>query len=53
MVDRGIGVVLAIIGLASLAVILSKRSNTAKVIQVFFSGLNGAIGAATKPATLT
>ena len=49
MIDKGIGVLLAIIGLASLAVVISKRSNTARVIQVFFAGFNGAIKQATAP----
>lgn len=49
MADRAIGVLLAIVGLASLAVIVSKRSNTAKVITAFLSGFSGAVKAAVSP----
>lgn len=49
MADRAIGVLLAIVGLASLAVIVSKKSNTAKVISAFLQGFSGAIKAATSP----
>lgn len=49
MADKAIGVLLAIIGLASLSVIISKRSNTAKVLQAFFAGFNGALKQATSP----
>ena len=51
MVDKGIGVLIAIVGLAALAVIVSKRSNTAKVLDSLLSGFSGAVKAAVSPVT--
>lgn len=51
MVDRSIGVLVAIVGLASLAVIVSKRSNTAKVLDSLLGGFAASIRAATAPVT--
>jgi hypothetical protein len=51
MVDKGIGVLIAIVGLAGLAVIFSKRSNTAKVLTALLSGFTGAIKGAVSPVT--
>lgn len=51
MVDKGIGVLIAIVGLAALAVIVSKRSNTAKVITAFLNGFSKAVGTAVSPVT--
>ena len=49
MIEKGIGVLLAIVGLASLAVVLSKRSNTANVLTALLSGFSGAVGKAVSP----
>lgn len=49
MIDRTIGVLIAIVGLAALAVVVSKRSNTAKVLDSLLGGFSGAIKAATSP----
>ncbi len=46
-----VAILTAIIGLAILAVILSKNSNTPSVLQSFFSGFASLIGAATAPIT--
>ena len=49
MMDKGIGVLIAIVGLASLAVVVSKRSNTAAVLSSLLGGFSGAIKSATSP----
>ena len=49
MVDRVIGVLIAIVGLASLAVIVSKRSATASVLNSLLNGFSGSIRAAVSP----
>lgn len=51
MVDKGIGVFIAIVGLASLAVIVSKRSNTAKVLDSLLGGFSRMVNAAVSPVT--
>ena len=51
MADKAIGVALAIIGLASLSVVISKRSNTAKVLTSLLGGFGGLIRASTAPVT--
>jgi hypothetical protein len=51
MVDKGIGVLIAILGLAALAVIVSKRSNTAKVVQALLGGFSNAVKVAISPVT--
>ncbi len=51
MVDRTIGVFIAIIGLAALAVIVSKRSNTARVLDALLGGFSKAVGVAVSPVT--
>ena len=51
MVDKGIGVLIALVGLAALAVIVSKRSQAAKVIDSLLKGFSGAIKAAVSPVT--
>ncbi len=51
MIDRGIGVLVAIVGLASLAVIVSKRSDTAKVIGALLGGFTNAVKGAVSPVT--
>lgn len=51
MIDKSIGVLVAIVGLASLAVIVSKRSNTAKVLDSLLGGFSKSINAAVSPVT--
>jgi xanthine/uracil/vitamin C permease (AzgA family) len=51
MVDKGIGVFIAIVGLASIAVVVSKRSQTAKVLDSLLSGFSKSIRAAVSPVT--
>ncbi len=49
MVDKALGVFIAIVGLAGLAVVVSKRSDTAKVVNSLLSGFSGAVRAAVSP----
>lgn len=51
MVDRLIGVIMAIIAIASLAVILSKKSNTAPVISAVGTSLSNLIKVSVSPIT--
>ena len=51
MIDRSIGVLIAIVGLASLAVVVSKRSDTARVLDSLLGGFSKAIGSAVSPVT--
>lgn len=51
MADKAIGVLIAIVGLAGLAVVVSKRSDTAKVLNSLLSGFTGAIKGAVSPVT--
>jgi hypothetical protein len=51
MADRALGVLIGIVGLAGIAVVLSKRSNTAAVLTSALSGFSGAIRAAVSPVT--
>lgn len=51
MVDKGLGVLVAIVGLAGIAVIVSKRSNTAAVLTSFLNGFSNSIKAAVSPVT--
>lgn len=51
MADKAIGVLIAIVGLAGLAVVLSKRSNTAKVLDSLLGGFTKAVGQAVSPVT--
>jgi len=51
MIDRSIGVLIAIVGLASLAVVVSKKSDTARVATSFLSGLSTLIRSAVSPVT--
>lgn len=51
MVDKGIGVIVAIVGLASLAVVVSKRSDTAKVLNSLLGGISSLIRSAVSPVT--
>jgi len=51
MVDKGLGVLIAIVGLAGLAVVVSKRSNTAQVLTSLLGGFSNSIKAAVSPVT--
>lgn len=51
MVEKVIGVFIFIVGLAALAVVVSKRSDTAKVATALLSGFTGAIRGAVSPVT--
>lgn len=42
---------LAIIGVAFLAVLVSKNSNTASILQNYFSGISNSLGVAESPVT--
>lgn len=51
MIEKGIGLFAFIIGLAAVAVIFSKRSNTAAVLTSFLNGFSNNIRAAVSPVT--
>lgn len=51
MVDKAIGVLVTIVGLAALSVIVSKRSQTAKVLDSLLGGLSKLIQASVSPVT--
>jgi len=51
MIDRSIGVLIAIVGLASLAVIVSNRSQTAAVLTSLLGGFSTSVRAAVSPVT--
>ena len=51
MADKAIGVIIAIVGLSALAVVVSKRSNTAKVLDSLLGGLGKLIRSAVSPVT--
>jgi PRD1 phage membrane DNA delivery len=51
MIDKSIGVLLAIVGVASLAVVVSKKSATASVLDSFLNGFSKAIRSAVSPVT--
>lgn len=51
MADKAIGIFIAIVGLASLAVVVSKKSNTAKVLDSLLGGFSKTIRAAVSPVT--
>jgi hypothetical protein len=51
MADKAIGVFIAIVGLAGLAVVVSKRSDTAKVLTSALSGFTASVRAAVSPVT--
>lgn len=51
MIDRSIGILLAIVGLASLAVVVSKKSDTAKVLTALLDGFSSAVVSAVSPIT--
>jgi hypothetical protein len=51
MADRAIGIFIAIVGLAALAVIVSKKTQTAKVLDSLLGGFSKSIRAAVSPVT--
>jgi hypothetical protein len=51
MADKAIGVFIALVTLAALSVIVSKRSNTAKVLDSLLKGFSTAVRAAVSPVT--
>ena len=51
MVDRAVGILLAIVTLASVAAILSKKSDTGNVLTSFFNGFSSSIRSAVSPIT--
>jgi hypothetical protein len=51
MADKALGILIAIVGLASIAVIVSKRSNTAAVLTSLLNGFSGSVKAAVSPVT--
>jgi len=51
MIDKGIGVFIAIVGLAGLAVVVSKKSDTAKVLTSLLGGFSQAVRSAVSPVT--
>lgn len=51
MIDKGIGIFALLTGIAGLAVVVSKRSNTAKVLDSLFGGYSKAVAAAVSPVT--
>lgn len=51
MLDKAIGALIALVFLAALAVVVSKRSDTAKVVTSLLSGYTGAIRGAVSPVT--
>lgn len=50
-VESGTTIVLAIVGLAIISVLVSRKANTAGVIQAGASGLGNDIGVAASPVT--
>lgn len=51
MVDKAVGLMVTIVGLAALAVIVSKRSATAKVLDSLLGGFVKLINASVSPVT--
>ena len=51
MADKALGVLIAIVGLAGIAVIVSKRSNTAAVLTAALNGFSNGVKAAVSPVT--
>lgn len=49
MADKALGVLVAIVGLAGIAVVLSKKSNTAAVLTSGLNGFSNSIKAAVSP----
>lgn len=53
MAEKAIGVLIAIVVLAGVAVAVSKRSNTAAVLTALLSGFSNAVKAAVSPVTVS
>lgn len=51
MVDKVIGVGIAIVGLAALAAVVSKRSDTARVLDSLLGGFSKSVAVAVSPIT--
>lgn len=51
MVDKAIGLLMAFIFLSALAAVISKRSNTSKVLDSFFKGFRSLQDGALSPIT--
>lgn len=51
MIDKAIGIVASIIVLASLAIVISKKSNTATVLDSLLGNLQKLIATAISPVT--
>jgi|GraSoiStandDraft_41_1057321.scaffolds.fasta_scaffold5506242_2 hypothetical protein len=51
MADKALGVLIAIVGLAGIAVVVSKRSNTAAVLTSALNGFSNGVKAAVSPVT--
>lgn len=51
VIEKFIGIFVFFIGLAALAVIVSKRSNTAAVLSTFLKGFSDNLRAAVSPVT--
>jgi len=49
MLDKVLAPVITIIGVSALAVVVSKKSDTARVLTAFTDGVSKMIGAATSP----
>jgi hypothetical protein len=51
LAEKFIGIFVFLVGLAALAVIVSKRSNTAAVLSTFLKGFSDNLRAAVSPVT--
>lgn len=51
MVDKIIGLLVTVLALTALAVVVSRRAQTANVLTAFFKGFAGLQNAATAPVT--
>lgn len=51
MIDQIIRVILAILAIATLAIVLSKKSNLVPAVKVVSDAINGLLKTATKPIT--
>ncbi len=51
MADKAIGIVVSIIALAALSVVISRKSNTANVLDSLLGNLRKLIGTAISPVT--
>lgn len=51
MLDKALGIITAFIGLTALAIVISRRSNTAKVLDSLLGGINKLQRTAISPVT--